>query len=275
MIEPMPPSPTAHGAMHGPRPLAGFLLDLVIAIATLLLVSLGCGVIWGVYRGVALALQARQRGEPLVSEQVAAAIGQPGALAQMLIALVSTASAALLLYFWRRRATAAERAASRRAMARPAIWAISVAVALAVFLGSSLVSVVLDRLGVRPVPTNLALMQQALQHWPGFLLVFVVLLAPAYEELLFRRVLFGRLLAAGRPLLGIVLSSFVFALMHELPGVSGNGPAAMLVLWLVYGAMGAAFAWLYWRSGTLWAPILAHSVNNAAALASLYWLGVH
>ena len=33
--------------------------------------------------------------------------------------------------------------------------------------------------------------------------------------------------------------------------------------------MGAVFAWLYQRTGTLLAPILAHAVNNGAALIML------
>ena len=32
---------------------------------------------------------------------------------------------------------------------------------------------------------------------------------------------------------------------------------------------GVILAWLYERSGTLWAPILAHLINNAIAFALL------
>jgi membrane protease YdiL (CAAX protease family) len=42
-------------------------------------------------------------------------------------------------------------------------------------------------------------MQSAIARFPLFLVLFAVVLAPAYEELLFRRVLFGRLWKAGRP----------------------------------------------------------------------------
>lgn len=69
-------------------------------------------------------------------------------------------------------------------------------------------------------------------------------------------------------------SSLTFALVHEVPGISGNGVVAIAQLWLVYGGMGAAFAWLYWRTGTLWAPILAHGINNATSLAALYFFGL-
>src|SRR3546814_10157648 len=103
---------------------------------------------------------------------------------------------------------------------------------------------------------------------PALLLLVVALLAPAYEELLFRRVLFGRLWAAGRPLLGIVLSSAAFACMHELPGTGGNGLLAGALLWTCYAMMGALFAWVYRRTGTLWAAIGAHAVNNLIACRS-------
>ena len=138
---------------------------------------------------------------------------------------------------------------------------------MAVFAGSALLGWIMRRAGVEPVPTNLALVEEAARQWPLVLVLFAVALAPAYEELLFRRVLFGRFLAAGRPWLGLVLASLAFALVHEVPGLSANPPLAVLQLWTIYGAMGAAFGWLYWRTGTLWAPVLAHALNNALALA--------
>lgn len=134
-------------------------------------------------------------------------------------------------------------------------------------LGNFLLGQLMARFGVEPVPTNQALVDEVITRWPVLLVLVVVVLAPMYEELLFRRVLFGRFLRGGWPWLGLVLSSLAFALVHELPGLSDNPPAAVLQLWLAYAGMGAAFAWLYWRTGTLWAPILAHGLNNGLALA--------
>lgn len=71
----------------------------------------------------------------------------------------------------------------------------------------------------------------------------------------------------------MVLSSLAFALIHEIPGTSANGPAEIAQLWLVYGGMGAAFCWLYRRTGTLWAAVTAHALNNAVALAAMVFLG--
>ena len=137
-----------------------------------------------------------------------------------------------------------------------------------VFLFSGAVSWLGEQWGIRPTPTNLAMVEEAMARFPLFMLAFTVLLAPAYEELLFRRVLFGRLWAAGLPWTGLLLSSVAFALVHELPGATAGGWETGQ-LWLVYGVMGGAFAWLYRRTGTLWAPIAAHAVNNAVAVAVL------
>jgi len=246
-----------------------------MGIGFLLALSLLLSLVWGMWRGVEVVRAAKQSGVPIpAAADMAAAMGAPGALAQMLIALFATGGTALLLYFWRRRASTAERQQSLHAARRASTWGWTVLVACCVFAGTSLVSVVAKQLGIEPEPTNLHLMQQAWADFPVFLLFFAVLLAPAYEELLFRRVLFGRLWAAGRPGLGILLSSAAFALVHEIPGTSPNGLPEMLQLWLVYGCMGAAFAWVYRKTGTLWAAIAAHAINNAIALGALILFGM-
>uniref|UniRef100_UPI003CCF4702 CPBP family intramembrane glutamic endopeptidase n=1 Tax=Xanthomonas arboricola TaxID=56448 RepID=UPI003CCF4702 len=271
---PRRPPPPPPGTAPLLPPLLGFGIDVLIATGLLLSLSVAGFALWGVFRGVSAVQAAKAQGLTLSSSEIMATIGQPGVLVQLLTALVSTASPALLLYYWRRRATTDEHRASRAAARRASTWGWTALIAVGVFLLSNLVSVAASALGIKPVPTNLPLMEEAIKQWPLALVVFAVAIAPAYEELLFRRVLFGRLLAAGRPWLGIALSSAIFALVHEVPGVSGNGPAAIAQLWLVYGGMGAAFAWLYWRTGTLWAPIVAHGVNNATALAALYFFGI-
>ena len=264
-----PPPPRAGSA------LAGFWLDLAIGIATLLGVSLVCGVAWGMWRGAMVGIEAARSGAATpAAGDITAQLGQPGALAQMLMALIATSSAALLLYFWRRRASREERQQSHQRLRLPSTWGWTLLVAALVFCASSLIGWLAKQAGTEPVPTNLPLMQQAVSHYPLFLVLFAVVLAPAYEELLFRRVLFGRLQAAGRPLLGMLLSSAAFALVHEVPGTSGNGPLEIAQLWLIYGGMGAAFAWLYQRTGTLWAPIAAHALNNAIALTALFVYGI-
>ncbi|KAA8918852.1 CPBP family intramembrane metalloprotease [Xanthomonas sontii] len=268
---PLPSAPPARPR----RPILGFFLDVLLAAVVLLAVSVLSGLVWGVIRGFQLAMELKAQGVPAdrLAALVAQQVGQPGALAQLLIALVSTLSAALLLYFLRRPASAAERRASWLAARTPSTWGWVLLVAVGVFVGSATISALAAQIGIKPVPTNLPLMQDAMAQMPLFLCVFAIVIAPAYEELLFRRVLFGRLWDAGRPRLGMLLSGAAFALVHEVPGTTGNSLAATAQLWLVYGGMGAAFAWLYKRTGTLWASIAAHGLNNAIAVAGLYWFG--
>ncbi|WP_372017178.1 lysostaphin resistance A-like protein [Pseudoxanthomonas sp. 10H] len=246
------------------RLVGAFLLDIVLASLVLVVASLAAGLAWGAWRVVEVVRE--NGGQVPAAAALTAAIGEPGALAQMLMAAFGMSAAALVLYFLRRPATRDERDRSRAAAKRRSTWGLSVLTGVLVFAGSALTGYLMQLAGSDPVPTNLALVEEAARQWPVVLVLFAVVFAPAYEELLFRRVLFGRFLAAGRPWLGIVLASVAFALVHEVPGLSANPPLAVVQLWLVYGGMGAAFAWLYWRTGTLWAPVLAHASNNALAL---------
>lgn len=255
--DPSPPRPA--------RPLAGFFLDLAIAVGALLVLSFACGAVWAAFKGVQIAVL----GGATDPASLMRALGEPGAIAMIWMTLVSTGGAALLVYWWRRRATREERAVSRQATRRIGTWGWVVATAAATFMVSSALGFIGQHFGIKPQPTNLALIEAAFAASPVFMLLFGVVIAPAYEELLFRRVLFGRLWASGRPWLGVLLSSAAFALMHEIPGTTGNSWQATGVLWLTYGFMGAAFAFVYWRTRTLWAAIGAHALNNAIALALL------
>lgn len=265
------PSPAPGRA---PSPLAGFLIDIGLAAVALFGLSLAAGLAWGLFRGFVVGAQAAAAGGASPDpDTLAQQLGQPGPLAQILTALVATGGTALIVYFCRRRASPAERQASHHALRKPSTWGWIALVGTLVIVGSNGIALLAKQLGIEPVPTNLGLMTQAIETFPIFLVLFAVVLAPAYEELLFRRVLFGRLWQAGRPWLGMILSSLAFALVHEIPGTSANGPLEIAQLWLVYGGMGMAFCWLYQRTGTLWAPIAAHALNNGVALALLVLLG--
>lgn len=254
----------------GPRPVAGFFLDLLIAIAALLVLSVICGVAWAAAVGVQVVVESGPAFNP---DDLMQALRDPDPILLIWMTLVSTGGASLLVYYWRRRASRDEIAASTQAIFKPATWGWIVAAATTTFLISAAITSAAQYLDVVPEPSNVAVIQAAFARQPLFLMVFAILIAPAYEELLFRRVLFGRLWVAGRPWLGLVLSSAAFALMHEFPGANGNSGQATLVLWLTYGFMGAVFAAVYWRTRTLWAAYAAHALNNAVALAIMKLYG--
>ncbi len=261
-----PPLPAA--AVSAPdrvpgSPLTGFAIDLGMAMGLLLMLSTLLSI------GVALVtgLSALARGEILDIDTLLQSMTQPGGMAMIWLTLLSTGGAAVCVYLLRDKATAAQRQASREACTRASTWGWAVLVGLGTLATSSLIGWLGQQAGSQPEPTNEAMIRGAFDQSPVFMFLFAALLAPAYEELLFRRVLFGRLWRAGRPWLGMALSSTAFALIHELPGLSDNSVPATLQLWLTYGLMGAAFAWVYRRTGSLWAAIAAHALNNAIACA--------
>jgi uncharacterized protein len=96
--------------------------------------------------------------------------------------------------------------------------------------------------------------------WPLVALRWVgaALVVPVMEELFWRSFLmrwiqspqFESVVPQRIALKAVVLSTFVFMLAHTL--------------WLAAIIAGLAYAWLYIRTGKLWAPVIAHAVTNGA-----------
>ena len=157
------------------REVAGFFLDLAIAIGAMLFLSVACGMVWAMFKGAQLAMNG---GGVPDSTAIMRMIGQPGALAMIWMTLVSTGGAALVVYFWRRRATPAERMASLQASRKISTWGWVLATAATTFLFSTAATSLSQSLGVKPEPTNLAIIEAAFLTNPMFLALFGVLIAP-------------------------------------------------------------------------------------------------
>ena len=86
--------------------------------------------------------------------------------------------------------------------------------------------------------------------------VLIIVAAPLAEETFFRGFLLQGIARRLRFWPSAVLTSAVFAVAH--------------VWWQYYVpifVLGLAFAWLFWRTGSLWAPIAAHATINATSFA--------
>lgn len=126
----------------------------------------------------------------------------------------------------------------------------------------------MERSGTATAGSNLAVIDAAFDAVPVMTLLMTVVLVPIGEELVFRRVLLHRFAQAGRPWLGLVLTSLGFALIHEpLPG--GRDPVAWALTLATYASLGIGFGVLYLRSGRVDAVILAHGLVNAVGMALL------
>lgn len=112
---------------------------------------------------------------------------------------------------------------------------------------------------------NIAELTDYLTQFEGvsdLLLAFVVIavLAPVGEELLFRGFLQNELHTATKNIhVAIWISAILFSAIH----IQFFGFIPRLLL-------GALFGYLYYWSGNLWVPILAHFVNNAFTIVVLY-----
>ncbi len=89
----------------------------------------------------------------------------------------------------------------------------------------------------------------------------IVIAAPLSEELFFRGFMFGGLRRTMSLWPAAVISAIVWGSLHL-----GAGNVGVAIQLAVFGVI---LAWLYERSGTLWAPVLAHTINNTIAFVLL------
>ena len=89
----------------------------------------------------------------------------------------------------------------------------------------------------------------------------IVIAAPLSEEMFFRGFMFGGLRRSMSIWPAALISAAVWGSLHL--GAGNIGVAVQLAVF------GVILAWLYERSGTLWAPVLAHTINNTIAFVLL------
>ncbi|MEO8001358.1 MAG: CPBP family intramembrane glutamic endopeptidase [Arenimonas sp.] len=185
---------------------------------------------------------------------------EPGTTAQLLIASLAMYLAIVVLSLWRGRRLGFVTAqiTSKKA----ALLAASSGIIL--FLFTLLATNLLEAFGFFTKPSNQEILENLSKQWPVSIMFFVVVIAPVFEELFFRKQLFARMAQANHLVLGYVLSSLLFALLHEPAPTSGIGD--WLLKLFIYGSMGAVFAWVYKKTGKLWPAIVAHASNNLLAV---------
>ena len=87
-------------------------------------------------------------------------------------------------------------------------------------------------------------------------LIMVVVIAPIFEEILFRGKLYNMLRISASPLTSVILASLLFGAVHLEPIILISG-----VPW------GLLFGFVYLRTRSIIAPIILHMFNNALAYA--------
>lgn len=95
--------------------------------------------------------------------------------------------------------------------------------------------------------------------------VGTVLFVPMAEELLFRGVLFNRIYEK-RPIIACFTSVILFSMIHLIGFIGEYSPLHFLLAFLQYLPAGIALCFTYIQSGTIFAPILFHTLVNALAM---------
>ena len=95
-----------------------------------------------------------------------------------------------------------------------------------------------------------------------------VVLVPIVEEVLFRGVLFGAFPSRWR-VAAYIVSATAFALVHVLGYIGGADLLTLALCFLQYIPAGLCLAWAYDASGSIFAPVLIHTVINALGILSL------
>lgn len=91
------------------------------------------------------------------------------------------------------------------------------------------------------------------------LVVFAVIVAPAYEEFVYRGLLFRSIADRHGFWPGALVSAFVFGASHL--GTAGTWPG-VLALGITLVGTGFGLAWIYWRRRNLLACISGHAMFN-------------
>lgn len=138
-------------------------------------------------------------------------------------------------------------------------------VPLAIIAGAGGAAAIGTALGMRPGGSGGTSVAATLSLGPAAIIVTIlaaVLLAPALEEIVFRRVLLDWLVSRMPVPLAVVVSALAFAAVHVVP---------IAMIYVVF--LGFFTALMRRWYGTLWAPLLLHATNNAfvtgVALAAL------
>ena len=134
------------------------------------------------------------------------------------------------------------------------------------------VGTVLTQFGLKP-PNQLEEFRSVLNEGPLGLILFLLaaaVVAPFVEELFFRGFLFG-IYRRRQPLwLAYLVSSLLFAVLHINNRMSGSEAASLAIGIFLLALILAA---VYHYTDSLYPGMLAHAVNNTAAILLFYSLG--
>ncbi|WP_088066942.1 CPBP family intramembrane glutamic endopeptidase [Gottfriedia luciferensis] len=113
-------------------------------------------------------------------------------------------------------------------------------------------------------PDNQKVVEDLLRTNPIIMIISAVILAPIKEEWITRKLIIGSIFK-NSPILGLIVSSFGFGLLHMIAGFS-------IYALLSYSLAGLIFGIIYIRTKKIEVTILAHFLNNLVSILAFYFV---
>lgn len=123
-------------------------------------------------------------------------------------------------------------------------------------------SIIISLILKQEVSTNEALVRQSIKIAPLYMLFTCSIVAPIFEEMVFRKSLYGLIKFKW---LFILVSGLGFGLLHVLGSYSN--PLDFLYI-VPYGSMGCCFAYLLTKTNNITLPIIIHMLHNTILVLS-------
>ena len=124
------------------------------------------------------------------------------------------------------------------------------------FAGVYCISLILGGILEQFIPANEdinSMFIQGFSSWIGIL--SIVVLAPVFEEMLFRGIILRGFLKNYSATKSIIITAVLFGVLHLNPVQS-----------IIAALLGLALGWIFVKTGSLWVCILFHALNNGLAI---------
>ncbi len=102
--------------------------------------------------------------------------------------------------------------------------------------------------------------------------IFIVIIAPTVEELLFRGLLFRYFIEKKKAILGTLIINCEFVAVHYYYFLINTPLETKFMLFLGIFTISSTLCWIYYKFNSIIAPITLHTINNLFSFVFIYYL---
>lgn len=137
-------------------------------------------------------------------------------------------------------------------------------------VSSNVIVLIYEILQITPENLNNEAVNTMLTAHPAAMLLFTAVLAPIYEECLFRGVLFTPF-CKKCPWVGYVLSVLLFSGIHVVNSIGVQQPLTLLLCFVQYVPLSLFLCWVCQKTRSIWGSIALHVfINGISCLVTLF-----